>query len=110
MRLGLISNSHRCLASFQSHFDLEGLISVSVSPIELGVMKPHPAIFRAALAEMQVTADCAVMVGDSLVHDVDGARHVGMQAVWLVRGTDRSARADVVTIRSLRELPALLGG
>ena len=25
---GLISNSHRCLASFQSHFELDGLISV----------------------------------------------------------------------------------
>ena len=26
MRLGLISNSHRCLASFQSHFELQELI------------------------------------------------------------------------------------
>jgi FMN phosphatase YigB (HAD superfamily) len=27
MRVGLISNSHRCLASFQSHFELHGLIA-----------------------------------------------------------------------------------
>ena len=27
IRLGLISNSHRCLASFQSHFELQGLIA-----------------------------------------------------------------------------------
>jgi hypothetical protein len=26
VRLGLISNSHRCLESFQTHFDIEGLI------------------------------------------------------------------------------------
>ena len=31
LRLGLISNTHRCLASFQSHFELDHLISVAVS-------------------------------------------------------------------------------
>ena len=48
-RIGLISNSHRCLASFQSHFELDGLIAVAVSSSEHGFMKPHPNIFRAAL-------------------------------------------------------------
>jgi HAD superfamily hydrolase (TIGR01549 family) len=107
-RLGLISNSHRRLDSFQSHFNLDGLISVAVSSIELGVMKPHPAIFHAALTQMRVGAEQAVMVGDSLVHDVDGARQVGMRAIWLSRGATQAAHGDVSTIRSLRELPALL--
>src|SRR5262245_10313315 len=31
IRVGLISNSHRCLASFQSHFELDGLVAVAVS-------------------------------------------------------------------------------
>ena len=31
LRIGLISNSHRCLASFQSHFELDGLIAGAVS-------------------------------------------------------------------------------
>ena len=109
VRIGLISNSHRCLDSFQSHFELDGLITVAVSSFELGIMKPHPAIFRTALGRMQVPADRAVMVGDSLVHDVDGARQVGMRAVWLTRGVaDGPALPDVPTIRSLRELPQLL--
>ena len=49
IRIGLISNSHRCLASFQSHFELEGLITAAVSSSEHGYMKPHPSIFDAAL-------------------------------------------------------------
>ena len=33
-------------------------------------MKPHPSIFRAALDSMARRAGEAVMVGDSLAHDV----------------------------------------
>ncbi len=85
VRLGLISNSHRCLVSFQSHFELEGLIAVTVSSSEYGVMKPHPPIFQRALALMDVRADEAMMVGDSISHDVNGARRVGMRPVLLAR-------------------------
>lgn len=109
VRLGLISNSHRCLASFQSHFELEGLISVTVSSSEQGFLKPHPRIFTAALDLMQVTAAESMMVGDSLVHDVAGARSVGMRAVLLARdGRDLPEDAGVQVIQSLSELPALV--
>jgi HAD superfamily hydrolase (TIGR01662 family) len=109
IRVGLISNSHRCLASFQSHFELDGLVAVAVSSAEQGFMKPHPNIFRAALDLMQVRPEEAAMVGDSLVHDVNGARRVGMHAVLIARGTPPPAvDDDVVVIRSLRELPLQL--
>jgi putative hydrolase of the HAD superfamily len=107
-RLGLISNTHRCLVSFQSHFALDGLISVALSSSEHGFMKPHPSIFRAALARIRVRADEAVMVGDSLAHDVIGARRAGMHAILLTRGGSAVADADVPVIRSLRELPNLV--
>lgn len=108
-RVGLISNSHRCLESFQTHFELSGLIAAAVSSSDLGFMKPHPAIFRAALALMQVEASRSVMVGDSLVHDVRGAARVGMRGVWLARGgLNPSAPPGVRAITTLTELPALL--
>src|SRR5581483_3952795 len=47
IRVGLISNSHRCLASFQSHFELQDVISATVSSSDHGFMKPHPSIFSA---------------------------------------------------------------
>jgi HAD superfamily hydrolase (TIGR01549 family) len=107
-RLGLISNSHRCLASFQEHFELTGLIAATVSSAELGILKPHRAIFEAALAQLEVPAAGAVMVGDSLLHDVEGARQVGMHGIWLVRGGVPAGAPDVPTITSLRALPELL--
>ena len=52
------------------------------------------------------------MVGDSMIHDVAGARRVGMAAVLLVRSGERAPEtADgVPVIRSLAELPDLLAG
>jgi HAD superfamily hydrolase (TIGR01509 family) len=113
LRIGLISNSHRCLASFQSHFELQGLISATVSSSEHGYMKPHPSIFSAALQLVDVRPGDAVMVGDSLRHDVEGAIRAGMRGVLLHRGdtpVDGAAELGVPVIRSLRELPALVIG
>jgi len=111
VRIGLISNSHRCLASFQSHFELQGLIAAAVSSSEHGFMKPHPSIFQAALQLVNVPAHHAVMVGDSLRQDVDGAVRAGMRAVLLHRGGEPHPReqelvdAGVPVIRSLADLP-----
>jgi len=111
IRVGLISNSHRCLASFQSHFELQDVICAAVSSSEHGFMKPHPSIFTAALHLVDAQPAEAVMVGDSLAHDVEGALGIGMRAVLLHRNGEPSARAaelQVPVIRSLTELPRLL--
>lgn len=112
IRIGLISNSHRCLESFQSHFELEGLIDVAISSSQHGYMKPHPSIFEAALKLAGVLPAEAVMVGDSLAQDIEGARRVGMKGVLVRRSEPGSAinaqHVDVPVIRSLLELPALL--
>ncbi|MGC4086100.1 MAG: HAD family hydrolase [Vicinamibacterales bacterium] len=114
VRVGLVSNSHRCLASFQAHFDLVGLIAATVSSSEHGLMKPHPSIFTAALERLDVLPGEAVMVGDSVKHDVEGALQAGMHAALLYRNAMPHPRASelskrgVPILRSLQELPALV--
>ena len=108
LKIGLISNSHRCLSSFQQHFELEGLITAAVSSSEHGYMKPHPSIFTAALTLAGAEASESVMVGDSLTHDIEGARRVGMRGVLVHRSDDPAPAADVPVIRSMTELPGLL--
>jgi putative hydrolase of the HAD superfamily len=113
LRIGLISNSHRCLASFQSHFELQGLIAATISSSEHGFMKPHPSIFSAALRLVNLAPAEAVMVGDSLRHDVEGAMRAGLRGVLLHRGDAPAPHArelGVPVIRSLRELPPLIIG
>lgn len=109
LKLGLISNSHRCLTSFQTHFEIEGLMSVTVSSADFGVMKPDPRIFHEALGRIDVPASRAVMVGDSLAHDVIGARLAGMRGVLLDRGARvHTEDPELTVIRSLTELPSVL--
>jgi len=108
LKLGLISNSHRCLSSFQQHFELDGLIAAAVSSSEHGYMKPHPSIFEAAMTLAGVTAAESMMVGDSLSHDIDGARRVGMRGILVHRSDDPPPVTDVPVIRSMQELLTLL--
>jgi putative hydrolase of the HAD superfamily len=109
LKIGLISNSHRCLASFQQHFELEGLITAAVSSSDHGYLKPHPSIFEAALKLAGVDASESVMIGDSLAHDIEGARRVGMRGILVHRAdTSPPAGVDVPIIRDLSELPPLL--
>ncbi|HZR24163.1 MAG TPA: HAD family hydrolase [Vicinamibacterales bacterium] len=111
VRIGLISNTQRCLTTFQNHFELTGLIAATMSSFEHGRMKPHPSIFEAALARVGADAADAVMVGDSVRQDVEGALRAGMRAILLDRRDNRPERArelGVPIITSLRELPPLL--
>ena len=110
IRIGLISNTHRCLASFQSHFELEPYITAALSSSDHGYMKPHPSIFESALTLLGVAAAESVMVGDSLSHDIEGARRVGMRGVLIRRSPEAAIEdvPDVPVIHDLSELPALL--
>ena len=108
--VGAISNSHRSLDAFAEHFSLSNIITVSVSGFEHGYMKPHRSIFDAALERAKVAASEAMMVGDSMAHDIEGALSAGWHAVLLRRSGERplNAAADLTIITTLAELPAVL--
>jgi HAD superfamily hydrolase (TIGR01662 family) len=109
VKIGLISNSHRSMQAFEEHFELQGLIAAAVSSADHGYLKPHPSIFESALQMAGVDAAASVMVGDSVMHDIEGARRVGMRGV-LVHRSDAPASAppDVAVIRHMSELLALV--
>lgn len=107
IRLGLVSNTSRDLDEIVAAFALADYIEVAVASVEIGLSKPSPAIFGAALVRAGVEAGDAVMVGDSVEDDVKGALACGMGAVLL----DRAGRYDLplLTIRTLDDLPVVLG-
>jgi putative hydrolase of the HAD superfamily len=107
IKVGLISNSHRSMTSFQAHFELDGLIAAALSSSEHGYLKPHPSIFESALELLDVSAGDSVMVGDSLAHDIEGARRVGMRGILVQRspGGIIVPPPEVAVIRTLAELP-----
>jgi HAD superfamily hydrolase (TIGR01549 family) len=105
LAIGLVSNTGRDLGVFVGHHGLD--VDAAVSSGAHGKTKPHPAIFETALEQLGVAAADAVMVGDSVEDDVEGARAVGMRGVLL----DRENRYPEIEekLTDLRALPAALG-
>jgi HAD superfamily hydrolase (TIGR01549 family) len=75
----------------------------------VGVLKPDPRLFDAALTGLAVQPREALHVGDSWDRDVEGAREFGMTPVYVVRKPiGRRSRKGVPTV-ALGHLQALLG-
>jgi HAD superfamily hydrolase (TIGR01549 family) len=110
LKIGAISNSHRSLDAFREHFQLSNVITTVVSSAEHGYMKPHRSIFDTALGLAGVAATNAVMVGDSVKADIEGALAIGMRAVLLRRSGDLPPvlPPGVDVIRTLTALPRLI--
>jgi putative hydrolase of the HAD superfamily len=89
-RLAVVSNWDVSLHDVLERTELRGRVDAVVISAELGVAKPDPAIFRAALERLGAKASDAVHVGDSVEHDVAGARAAGLEAVFVARNGARA--------------------
>jgi putative hydrolase of the HAD superfamily len=88
LRLALVSNGggltqRRKLAAAGLS---ERLFDAIVISGERGYAKPSAAMFEAALAELEVEAEAATMIGDSPEQDIAGAAGVGVATIWIGGG------------------------
>jgi FMN phosphatase YigB (HAD superfamily) len=113
-RIGVVSNFYGNLNAVLKEAGLLPLVTVAVDSSRVGVFKPDPAIFRAALARLGARPVESVMVGDSLNKDCAPAKRLGLATVWLMpvsveytrfvaKNADPAADADLV-VRNLNEL------
>ncbi|MEO0250248.1 MAG: HAD family hydrolase, partial [candidate division WOR-3 bacterium] len=111
--LGVITNGPADVQQQEiERLGLKPWLDVILIEGELGIGKPDPRIFQAALQAIGVKPEQALFVGNSWENDIQGALGVGMHAVWLNRdGVPRQEGNDslVAEIRTLFELPPLLG-
>lgn len=108
LRLALASNAEPMLRDKLGQLGLAHRFDHLTISGEIGVEKPDPAFFRAALDALDVPAERAVHVGDFYEIDVVGARSAGLEAI-LVDVAGLSTDRDVTRIRALSEVPGLLG-
>ncbi|MEO7722135.1 MAG: HAD family hydrolase [Pseudolysinimonas sp.] len=117
LHIGLITNGD--LAFQTAKLRSTGLlarIEHTIASGSVGVTKPAAAIFASACDVFGVAPGEAAYIGDRLATDALGASAAGLLGVWLDRAGEASdeqlatARAaGVPVIRSLSEVPALLG-
>jgi 2-haloacid dehalogenase len=66
-----------------SHSPLQPYFPILIISEEIGVSKPHPAIFEAAFEKMgHPSKQDVLMIGDSLTSDMTGALNYGIAACW----------------------------
>lgn len=110
LRIGIASNADT--GYLMENIRLNGVaVDAVVSSEEVACYKPEPAVFVEVCRRMHVAPKDVVHVGDDLVADVEGARRVGMRAVWLDRDRRRPVGKNpsaAARIASLPELDALL--
>ncbi len=99
LKLGLLSNSARDLDEFVGHHGLT--VDAVLTSRAHGKTKPHEAIFRRMLELLDVAVDEAVMVGDTVEDDVEGALAVGMVAVLVDREGRYPERESITDLRAL---------
>jgi putative hydrolase of the HAD superfamily len=98
----VISNSNGTVRSILSSLGLQAQLDFVLDSAEIGTEKPHPGIFRIALAQAGVSPDEAIHVGDLYSVDVLGARSAGMAAILLDPAGDWGPR-DCLSARGLLE-------
>lgn len=108
-RVVVASNWDVSLPRVLAELELAPLLDGVVTSAQIGVRKPAPEMFGAALALVSTPAEHAIHVGDSLEEDFFGARAAGLGAVLLRRPRETGPSAPPVpagvpTITSLAAL------
>jgi putative hydrolase of the HAD superfamily len=75
---------------------------------EIGIYKPDPAIFLHALAHVGAQPNKSLYVGDSLTHDVIGAKSAGMKTVLLNQKPKKGGDIADYEVSGIGELQRLL--
>ena len=106
--LGLLTNLDRDMNPICRELGMEPYINFVITSREVGVDKPKPAIFLAALQRAGVNASEAVHVGDQYKLDIIGARGVGITPILIDRYNLYPEASDCPRIQSLPELTEYL--
>ena len=109
-KVGVITNLRRDLGELCRQVGLSPYLDFMVSSEEVGMEKPHPPIFMAALKRVGAKPEEVVHVGDQLRSDVLGAQGVGMRAVLIDRSGYGPDAVDCPKIAGLSELSQILEG
>jgi 2-haloacid dehalogenase len=112
MRTAILSNgSPTMLDAVVKSSGLGALLDLVLSVEAVGVYKPHPKVYQLAVDRLAVPA-AAIAFQSSNAWDAYAASAFGMQVVWCNRygaQPERLPGAPDRTVRSLAELPSLVG-
>ncbi len=98
-KLGIISNFAipECVFKLLRASKLDGLFDAVVVSGAVNKRKPSPEIFKSTLKMLGVSVVETVFVGDTIDADIEGAKAVGMKAIYIERRCRKDLRSFVLT-------------
>lgn len=116
IKMGIITNAFQPMTLRDNELKTFGLLEFfpkcRISAADVGYLKPHPAIFEAALERLGTQPGRTIYIGDNPVADIAGAQSAGMKAVLRVKHPAPPMISGLIVpdgaINSLEELPAVL--
>jgi putative hydrolase of the HAD superfamily len=83
-----------------------------ISAADVGYLKPHPTIFKAALKQLGVLPEETVFVGDNPTADIAGAQAVGLRAILRIAHRVPPMLSGLIipdaAVNTLEEMPRIL--
>ena len=111
MRLAILSNgTPAMLAAVVRNSGLDGFFDAVLSVEEVGVFKPHPAVYRLAPERLQLTPE-AICFLSANAWDAWCAKASGLRVLWCNRfaqAAERLPAAPDGEISDLTQLPAIV--
>lgn len=105
--LTIISNGFGEVQHYKlEHSGLKPYFQHFIISEEIGVNKPQPGIYEEALRRNGVTADEAVMVGDSYNSDIAGAKAAGVDQIWITQ--DQGEQTATYVVKNIKEVLDIL--
>lgn len=104
--LTIISNGFKEVQYYKfEHSGLAKYFTHTLISEEVGINKPQPGIFEIALEHNGVTAEEALMIGDSYSSDIAGAKAAGIDQLWIHEGeTEETATYIVPSLTDIMEI------
>lgn len=109
--LGLVANIWAPKDKWLLEFERTGINNVFTTLVfssELGCIKPSPKIYQKALEGLRTPHSEVLFVGDSLRYDIEGAKNLGFNTVWINEPDANHPAADYIvpSLLHLDQLPA----
>ncbi|HIH39499.1 TPA: HAD family hydrolase [Candidatus Woesearchaeota archaeon] len=103
-KLGVISNIPNPKYDVLAKEGVQSMFNSIVYSYECGLIKPDPAIFQLALKQLGIKPHEAIMIGDSVKSDIEGASALGLQTL-LIDHRNKYLNHNGSRVNSLEKVP-----
>ena len=99
--IGIISNLSSAYKKPFFTLGLNQLVDYYIFSCEAGIKKPDKKIFKLMISALNIRSENALMIGDSLTSDYQGARNAGLNALLLDRENKSDQKEKIANLQEV---------